>query len=86
MQLSWSTPLEKMRIVDVTPVHHKFDVAEAKLVAPGEPDRSLLLKRMATRDRGQMPQLGTNVVDSHAVELVRQWIASLAVARVKEGE
>jgi glucose/arabinose dehydrogenase len=77
MQLAWSTPLEKMKLVDAMPVHHKFDKPDARLVAPGEPDRSVLLHRMAIRDRGQMPQLATNVVDERAVEMIREWIVSL---------
>lgn len=77
MQLSWSTPLDKMKLVDVSPVHHKFDLADPKLVAPGDPQRSILLHRISTRGRGQMPQLATNVVDQPAVELIREWIKSL---------
>jgi hypothetical protein len=77
MMLNWSTPLEKMKIVGLAPVHHKFDLVDPKLVAPGDPDRSILLKRIATRDRGKMPQLATNVVDQQAVGLLRQWIKSL---------
>jgi hypothetical protein len=66
-----------MKLIDATPVHHKFDLAEPKIVSPGNPDGSILLKRMSTRERGKMPQLATNVVDQQAVELIREWIASL---------
>jgi uncharacterized repeat protein (TIGR03806 family) len=77
MLLAWSTPLDKMKLVDAAPVHHKFDLADPRIVAPGNPDGSILLKRMATRERGKMPQLATNVVDQQAVELIRDWIKSL---------
>jgi len=77
MQLSWSTPLEKTRLIGEKPLHHKFDIAEPQLIAPGDPERSVLLHRMAIRDRGQMPQLATNVVDEQAVLLLREWIKSL---------
>ncbi len=77
MDLAFQTPLEKMRVLDTPPLHHKFGVADARLIAPGDPDRSILLRRMAHRGEGQMPQLGTTVVDQQAVELLRQWIASL---------
>lgn len=77
MALAWSTPLASMKIVDAPPVHHKFGLAEPKLVAPGNPDGSILLKRIAMRGSGQMPQLATSVVDHQAVELLRMWIGGL---------
>jgi hypothetical protein len=79
MELDFATALDKMRILDVPPVHHKFGIADARLIAPGDPDRSLLLRRIAHRgpNTGQMPQVGTNLVDEAAVKLLREWIASL---------
>jgi hypothetical protein len=77
MALGWLTPLDKMKLVDAPPVHHKFGLAEPKLVAPGDPDGSILLKRISMRGSGQMPQLATSVVDHQAVELLRMWIAGL---------
>ncbi|MEX2120529.1 MAG: PQQ-dependent sugar dehydrogenase [Pirellulales bacterium] len=77
MQLAWSTPLDKMKLINVPPVHHTFDLAEPRLVAPGDPSRSVLLHRISIRDRGQMPQLATSVVDEQAVQLFREWIQGL---------
>lgn len=49
-----------------------------QVVAPGDPDASVLLHRMATRNpRQQMPPLGTALPDTEALALIRQWIASL---------
>jgi mono/diheme cytochrome c family protein len=80
MQLEFATPLEKTNLVDVTPLHHTFEIADARLIAPGAPQRSVLLHRIAIRDRGQMPQLATSLIDPQAVELLRTWIASLKPA------
>lgn len=77
MDLLSKTPLEKMKVIDETPLHAKFDVTEPRLVAPGEPDRSVLLKRVGLRGRGQMPPLGTNLVDPVAVELLKEWVRGL---------
>lgn len=74
ISLEFSKSLEEMKMVDLPPLHHRFDIPGARLVAPGDPDRSVLLHRMATRDRGKMPQLATSVVDRQAVELIREWI------------
>jgi len=66
-----------MRLLDKRPMHHDFGIADAQLVSPGKPEHSGLVHRIATRDRGQMPQLATEVVDERAVELIRRWIAGL---------
>ena len=43
--------------------------------APGRPEASLVLQRMARRDPiSQMPPLGTKVVDREALALVERWI------------
>lgn len=77
MELGFATPRDKTKLFGVAPLHDKFGIAEALLVAPGEPARSVLLKRLATRGRGQMPPLATSVVDEEGVSLLRQWIESL---------
>ena len=48
----------------------------AERVRRGDPDRSVLLFRMASRNPvAQMPPLGTRIVDDEAVALIRRWIA-----------
>jgi uncharacterized repeat protein (TIGR03806 family) len=47
-------------------------------LTPGDPARSVLLKRMTTRHAdAQMPPLATNRVDEDAVNIMRQWIQQL---------
>jgi mono/diheme cytochrome c family protein len=77
IDLEFTTPLEKTKILDTPPLHHKFGVEDARLIAAGDPDRSILLHRIARRGEGQMPQLATTVVDEQAVELLRQWVLEL---------
>ena len=68
---------EQAKLIDVKPVHTAFNLQDARLVAPGSPERSLLFHRMQRRGHGQMPPLGTNVVDKPAVDLIREWILQL---------
>ncbi|MFP6765188.1 MAG: PQQ-dependent sugar dehydrogenase [Planctomycetaceae bacterium] len=75
--LSFGTTLDKAKLIDEIPLHDRFGIAGARLVAPGHPDRSILLQRIQRRGRGQMPQLGTTVVDQRAVELFTAWILNL---------
>lgn len=52
------------------------EAAQALLVVPGDPQRSLLHARMRTRNpRVQMPPLGTRAIDEEGVALVARWIA-----------
>jgi uncharacterized repeat protein (TIGR03806 family) len=74
MELEFTTPLEKTKLIDVKPVHDNYGIKDARLVAPGQPERSVLLHRIAHRDRGHMPPLATRVVDREAVELIEEWI------------
>lgn len=74
ISLAFSKSLRDMKMLDLEPLHHRFDIPDARLVAPGDPARSVLLHRMATRGRGKMPQLATSLVDRQAVELIREWI------------
>ena len=71
---------EEAKLIDGRPVHTTFELAEARIVAPGEPERSLVLYRMDRRGRGQMPPLASSIVDERAVALLREWITTLPPA------
>ncbi len=77
LELDFATPLEQTKLLDARPLHHSFGLEDPRVVAPGHPERSVLLHRLAIRSAGQMPQLATGVVDAQAVELFRRWIAQL---------
>jgi len=78
MVLSFGTKSEKLNLMNAEPLHDRFGIADAKLVAPGSPERSILLQRIARRGRGQMPQLATSLVDERAVAMFEEWILSLS--------
>jgi uncharacterized repeat protein (TIGR03806 family) len=77
MELEFATPREKTKLFDVAPVHQKYDLPDARLIAPGAPERSVLLERMARRGPGQMPPLATSLIDREAVKLLSDWIRQL---------
>ena len=57
---------------------------EAKLVAPGDPDRSEIYRRIATAEAGKMPLLGNHyVVDEKGAALISRWIESLGGAEIR---
>ena len=86
MELEFTRTLEQAKLLDMTPLHQRFNIADARLIAPGQPDRSVLLTRLNRRgaNSGQMPQVGTNVVDERAVKLFRDWISQLTAEAVAE--
>ena len=77
MEFEFSRRRDGMNLIGSRPQHDTFGITNAMLVAPGEPDRSVLLYRLSHRGRGQMPPLMTCRVDDRAVALFREWIASL---------
>ena len=77
IDLAFDKSLEQMNAIGITPLHNKFNITGAQIIAPGDPQRSILLHRMAIRSSGQMPQLATNIVDARAVAMLRDWILSL---------
>ena len=47
-------------------------------IVPGQPDRSILVYRIASTDAGiMMPELGKRLVHEEGLALVRQWIAAM---------
>ncbi len=49
--------------------------SDADRIAPGDPQKSVLVERLGTRNPYvQMPPLGTHLVDDEALELVTSWI------------
>jgi uncharacterized repeat protein (TIGR03806 family) len=80
MELGYFTPRGKMEVIGVKPIHDALGVSDPLLVAPGEPDRSLLLRRMRIQTPARMPRLGVSVVDEQAVRLISDWISGLPPA------
>ena len=65
------------KLIGAKPTRGTFDLPDACLVAPGEPERSTVHFRMAKFGGGRMPHVGSEFVDEAGVALVGRWIASL---------
>jgi hypothetical protein len=77
MEFGSKTPLTKANIIDELPVHETLGLSDARLIAPGAPERSVLYKRITRRGEKQMPPISTNLVDQQGAELIKTWILSL---------
>ena len=77
MQLSFPTKREDMNLIGARPQHDTFGIPNAMLIAPGDPDRSILYQRLSRRGRGQMPPLVITTIDEQAAALFRDWIGGM---------
>jgi uncharacterized repeat protein (TIGR03806 family) len=75
----YGTAFADMNLCDVAPTRGDVGIANARRLAPGEPQRSEMLARMSRRDATAMPPLASNVVDAVGVGLIEVWIASIDV-------
>jgi uncharacterized repeat protein (TIGR03806 family) len=73
----FSTPLAQAGLCNAAPQEGNLGVANARLLAPGEPARSLLSVRMHSLDAYRMPPLASRVEDTAGVGVVDAWISSL---------
>jgi putative heme-binding domain-containing protein len=69
--------LGAMKALDVIPRQGTFNIADALLIAPGDPLRSVLYYRMAKTGPGRMPHVGSDIVDSLGIDVIHDWIRSL---------
>jgi uncharacterized repeat protein (TIGR03806 family) len=72
----YATPLDRQALIDA-PARINFGLDHAKVVAPNDPWRSVLLVRMTTLEQTKMPPLGHEAIDRHGIELLTEWIKSL---------
>ncbi|MCZ4313840.1 PQQ-dependent sugar dehydrogenase [Comamonadaceae bacterium G21597-S1] len=62
--------------VNVVPTQSTFGIPDARLIAPGKPEKSIVHHRMQILDLGRMPPLGTAAIDTSGLALIGQWIQS----------
>jgi putative heme-binding domain-containing protein len=70
-------PLARTKLIDLEPAQGHFDLDDARVVAPGDPYRSVLLYRMAKQGNGRMPHLGSSKLDPLGVKLIQEWISDM---------
>lgn len=77
IDLRWSTPLADAGVCDALPRSGDLGIADARLLVPGDPERSLLLARMRTLASPRMPEVGSTRVDDAGAALIEAWITSI---------
>ncbi len=69
--------LDEMFAVSEKPVRGDFGMADARIIVPGSPWKSVLLHRIATSGAGHMPPVGPATVDGRALGFFAEWIMGL---------
>jgi len=64
-------------VLNIRATRGDFGIQNPRIIAPGVPERSTLLWRMAKFGKDRMPHIGAETVDAKGVELMHEWIASL---------
>lgn len=77
MDFRFATELAATHACGVTSILDDLGVPDAKIIAPGRPDHSLVSLRVHTTGAKRMPPLGTRVVDRAGVTLLDEWIQGM---------
>jgi len=72
----YDTPLKLQNLIN-GPIANQLGIAGAKVIVPGNTNKSILFHRVSLVGENQMPPLAKNVVDEKAVSVIAQWISSL---------
>ena len=83
--LDFTTALDKTYSVGFRPQHDAYGIPDAMLVAPGDPERSILYQRVARRGKGQMPPIATSQPDLQAAQLLYDWISQMKPSSENQG-
>jgi uncharacterized repeat protein (TIGR03806 family) len=82
--LGYEVPMDQTKTIGVRPIQGTFNIAGAKIIAPGDPSGSVLYYRISKLGGGRMPRVGSNQVDLRATRLIRDWIARMPVQKRDE--
>ena len=72
----FDTPLKKQNLINGA-VANQLGISGAKVIVPGDTNKSILFYRVSRVGENQMPPLGKNVVDDKAVAVISKWISTL---------
>ena len=77
LELHLEAKAAAMKAIDVPPQAGDFGIANARIIAPGDPERSIAYYRMAKFGRGRMPHFGSEWPDSKGLGLIAEWVRDL---------
>lgn len=77
IDLRFSTALKDTGVINQPPAQGNLQMRDVRLIATGQPEKSVLLHRINTLGVGRMPNVGSNQIDKEAVKLLYEWIENM---------
>lgn len=77
MDFRYGQGLVATKACGANPVGGNFGVAAAKVLAPGNPNESMISIRMRAEDAKRMPPIGVRIPDAKGASLIDEWITSV---------
>ncbi len=78
IDLRAGTPFADTGLCDELPEQGDLGIDDARLLAPGDPNRSILLQRMLRRGEEQMPPIASTITDTRGTAAIGTWIQTMA--------
>lgn len=78
MDLRMASSLTDARICNEAALGDTLGLTNPVIIAPGNADTSILVLRMENLGQHRMPPLGSSVVDTQAMDIIRSWINGLS--------
>ena len=75
--LAYLSSADEMNAINVRPSQGDFGIKHARVVSPGQPERSVLFYRMMTGGSGHMPKLGSRDNAVEGLKLIHDWIEAM---------
>ena len=69
--------LSETKLIDKNPMRGEMGLSDARLIAAGDPSRSVIWVRMAKSGSGHMPHIGATTIDAEGIRLISRWIQQL---------
>ena len=77
LDLRYATSFADTKACNEVPLLDDLDIPDAKIIAPGSPEKSVLSRRMHATDAKRMPPLARHTVDPEGTKLIDDWIRQL---------
>lgn len=74
MDLRFATAFAATNTCAANPQVGDLGITGAKILAPGDPTKSILVQRPKHTDAFRMPPLASSVVDTNGTTLLEQWV------------
>ncbi len=77
MDFRYTTTLSNTNACDAIPQSGDLGLVNARIIAPGDASRSVLVERIGRRDSQGMPPLGSSLPDTNGIALITVWVNGL---------